>query len=78
MKIKVKSKLGDYLSERGIQKKWVAEQIGASQSQLTRWCKNKNGIATSIPSIAYLIRLIKLLDCKIEELYEEVEDESVK
>jgi DNA-binding Xre family transcriptional regulator len=73
MKIKVRSKLDDYLKERGIKKKWLSEQIQCERSQLTNWCKNNEHGAISTPSVGYLLRLQKILDCKTEDLFEESE-----
>lgn len=73
MKIKVRSKMGEYLNERGIKKNWLCEQIHCEKSQMTKWCKNDNGEAVSTPSVGYLLRIKKVLNCKIEDLYEESE-----
>ncbi|MGF6951856.1 transcriptional regulator with XRE-family HTH domain [Neobacillus sp. B4I6] len=73
LKAKVKSNLGEILENKGLRLKWVAEQIGATQAQLTNWCKNEDGFAKSTPSVLYILRLQKLLNVKIEEMYEENE-----
>ena len=79
LKIKVASKLDDYLKSRGIMKKWLAEQIECDVSQISKWCKNdKNGIATSTPSVGYLLRMKKVLDCELNEIFEEIHTESDK
>jgi DNA-binding Xre family transcriptional regulator len=72
MKIKVRSKLGEYLDQRGIMKKWLADQVGADEAQVNRWCKNKDGVAVSTPSVGYLLRIKRTLGCKLEEIYEEI------
>lgn len=75
MKIKIRSKLDDYLKERGIQKKWLADKVGADYSLLTRWCKNdKEGIAASTPSTGYLLRITTVLNCTIHDLFEEIKE----
>jgi DNA-binding Xre family transcriptional regulator len=77
LKIRVRSNLGDYLRSRGIKKVWLATQIGADNSQLNRWCKNDvKGEAFSTPSVAYLLRIKKTLNCRLEDIYEEIPDES--
>lgn len=74
MKIKVRSKLGEYLQRHGIKKTWVCEQIQCEKSQLTKWSKNdENGYAVLTPSVGYLLRLQKVLKCRTEELFEESE-----
>lgn len=75
LKVKVKSHLGEILENKGLRLKWVAEQIGATQAQLTNWCKNEDGSARSTPSVLYILRLQKLLNISIEDMYEEVEEE---
>lgn len=74
MKSKVKSNLGEIIESKGLKLKWVADQVGATQSQLTNWCKNENGYAKSTPSVVYILRLQKLLGVKIEEMYEEFDE----
>lgn len=75
MKVKVKSNLGEILESRGLRLKWVAEQIEATQAQLTNWCKNENGSAKSTPNVVYILRLQKLLNVKVEEMYEEIKED---
>lgn len=73
MRIKVRSKLGDYLYERGIKKNWFAKQIGSDNTQVTRWCQNdNNGMAVSTPSVGYLLRMTRVLGCEVTDIYEEV------
>lgn len=65
------------MRRRGIKKIWLAEQIGADSSQLNRWCKNdSNGEAFSTPSVGYVLRIKKTLGCRLEDIYEEIPDES--
>lgn len=72
MKAKVSSKLGDIIESKGLKLKWVADQIGCTQSQLTNWCKNdEEGYAKSTPSVLYILRLQKILSVKVEEMYSE-------
>ncbi|WP_143262117.1 helix-turn-helix transcriptional regulator [Sediminibacillus massiliensis] len=76
MKKKVRSKLGEVLESKGIRKKWVADNIGATQAQVNRWCNNdKDGVAESTPSVYYILRLEKLLDVKVSDMYEETTEE---
>jgi transcriptional regulator with XRE-family HTH domain len=72
--MKVKSNLGKLLEERGLRLKWVAAQIGSTQSQITNWCKNDNGFAKSTPSLVYILRLQNLLKANVEEMFEEIKE----
>lgn len=72
LKSKVKSNLGDILEDKGLRLKWVADKIGATQAQITNWCKNdEDGNAKSTPSVLYILRLQKLLNVKVEDMFEE-------
>jgi hypothetical protein len=75
LKTKVKSNLGEILESKGLRLKWVAEQIGATPSQLTNWCKNDEvtGYAKSTPSVIYILKLQRVLNVNVELMYEEVE-----
>jgi transcriptional regulator with XRE-family HTH domain len=73
LKAKVKSNLGEIIESKGLKMKWIADKIDATQSQLTNWCKNENGYAKSTPGVIYILRLQKVLDVNVEEMYEEVE-----
>lgn len=73
LKNKVKSNLGHIIEQKGLKMSWVAEKIGATPSQLTNWCKNKNGFAKSTPSVIYILRLQNLLETRVEEMFEESE-----
>jgi hypothetical protein len=74
LKNHVYSRLGEYLESNGINKSWVARQIGATKAQMYNWCKNdEEGRALSTPSVLYVLRLEKTLDKPISELFEEVE-----
>lgn len=75
MKVKVHSKIDEYLSSRGTTKAWLARQIKARPPQLNDWCKNdENGYAISQPSVGYVLRMIKALDCSIHDLWEYKEE----
>lgn len=74
MKVKVRSKFDEYLKERGISQTFVANKVKATNAMVNKWCKNdEKGVAVSTPSIGYVLRIEKLLDCRIGDLYEEIE-----
>ncbi|TYR75595.1 hypothetical protein FZC79_10535 [Rossellomorea vietnamensis] len=75
MKSKVRSRLGEIIEAKGLKMKWVAEQIEATQSQVTNWCKNEKGYANSTPNVVYILKLQRVLGVSVEEMFEEVEIE---
>ena len=75
MKVKVRSKINDYLNSRGTTKVWLAEQMELKRSQIQNWsANNENGEAKMQPSIGYVLKMAKVLNCKVEDLYEILED----
>lgn len=70
---KVRSKLGEVLERKGIMKSWIADQTGATKSQVSRWCNNKNGAAESTPSVYYILQLEELLNTPVKEMFEIIE-----
>ena len=76
MKVKVRSNINDYLNSRGTTKSWVAEKMGLKRAQIQNWSTNKeNGEAKMQPSIGYVLKMAKVLECKVEDLYEMIEEE---
>lgn len=75
MKKRVKSNLGDILESRGIMKKWIADNTGATQAQVNRWCNNKDGAAESTPSVYYILKLEVLLNVPVREMFKIIEEE---
>lgn len=69
---KVISKLGEIIDSKGLRRDWVAEQIGATPAQVTNWCKNEDGIAKSTPNVFYILRLEKVLNVRVGEMFEEL------
>lgn len=74
VKINVVSKIEAYLDSRGTTKSWFARQIGATPAQVNNWCKNENGSAVSQPSVGYVLKMLNVLDCKVDDLWELKED----
>ncbi|MGJ9383254.1 helix-turn-helix transcriptional regulator [Salipaludibacillus sp. CF4.18] len=74
MKAKSKSKINEYLDSRGTSKAWLAERIGASRAQVNNWSKNENGVVVSQPSVGYVLKMIRVLGCELDDIYEEVND----
>lgn len=70
LKIKVVSKMGEYLDSRGIKQAWLAKEIEADKTQVSNWCRNEQGVAKSTPSVGYIIKILGVLDCKVDDLWE--------
>ena len=45
--------------------KWLSEQLKITPSTVSKWCTN-----TSQPDIETLVRISRLLDVKLEELFD--------
>lgn len=72
LKDAVKSKLGEYLESNGINKAWLARQVGATKAQMYNWCKNEDGKAKSTPSVLFVLRLENQLGIKVSDMFEEI------
>lgn len=86
MKIKIRSKVDDYIEklyeEQGIKvtKAWLSRKAFADTSQLYRWSKNKeDGFVENAPNVGYAILLAQSLKCNVEDLFEVVvvEDDEI-
>lgn len=76
MKAKIRSNLGTVLDSKGLKNKWVAEKIEATESQIANWSKNqKDGQVKSTPHVGYVLKLEKLLDVRVGEMFEIIEEE---
>lgn len=72
LKKKVVSKLGEIIDSKGLRRDWVAKEIEATPAQVTNWCKNEDGIAKSTPNVFYILRLEKVLNVRVGEMFEEI------
>ena len=52
--------------------KWLSEQLGITPSTVSKWCTN-----TSQPDMETLARISKLLEVRVEDLYNQQFMESV-
>jgi len=57
------NRLKTVLAERGRTNKWLAEQLGKSETTVSRWCTNEVQ-----PSLETLTKVATLLDVDIREL----------
>lgn len=60
------------LVEKKKTSKWLSEELGVSQSTVSKWCTN-----SSQPDIETFARISKLLDVGVEDLYDKKFIESV-
>lgn len=60
------------LVEKKKTSKWLSEQLGITPSTVSKWCTN-----TSQPDIETLVRISRLLDVELEELFNKKFMESI-
>ena len=60
------------LVEKKKTSKWLSEQLGITPSTVSKWCTN-----TSQPDIETLVRISRLLDVSLDELFDKKFMESV-
>ncbi|NNV07113.1 XRE family transcriptional regulator [Geobacillus sp. MMMUD3] len=60
----MKSRIGEWIEKRGYKKKHIAEQLGVSQRQMSKWISGE-----SYPTVPKLFRLAELLGVKTDDLY---------
>lgn len=64
-KTRYKNKIRVVLADKMITKTYLAEKLEVSNMTISRWCAN-----TTQPSAIQLLEISKLLDCKLEDLFE--------
>jgi len=64
----MKSRIGEWIEKRGYKKKYIAEQLGISQRQMSKWISGE-----SYPTVQKLFQLAVLLQCMVDDLYEKDE-----
>jgi len=52
------------LAEKERTNKWLATELGINPSTVSKWCTN-----SSQPDIAILVKISKLLDVELDELF---------
>ena len=63
-----RNRLRVILAEQEMTNTFLAEQLGVSKMTLSRWCTN-----TTQPNTTQLIEISKILNCKLEDLFEPFE-----
>lgn len=61
----MKNNINVWIAKSGYKKKYVAEQLGVSQTVLSRWINGH-----SMPSLENAFKLAKILNCKVDDLWE--------
>ncbi|MED1419001.1 helix-turn-helix transcriptional regulator [Bacillus smithii] len=64
----MKSRIGELIDEAGYKKKYIAKELNVSPTQLSNWISGR-----SYPTIEKAFKLAKLLNKKVDDLYEEEE-----
>lgn len=66
----LKPKFDEHFERMGLMKKFVAKKIGISQNQMSNICSGK-----SYPTAVNLFKIADILQCKVDDLYERVDEE---
>jgi putative transcriptional regulator len=61
----MRCRIEELIESKGMKKKYVAKEIGITPNQLSNWLGMK-----AFPPIDKAYKLAKLLDCKVDDLYE--------
>ncbi len=64
-KTRYKNKIRVVLADKMITKTYLAEKLEVSNMTISRWCAN-----TTQPSAIQLLEISKILDCKLDDLFE--------
>ncbi|MEI2361149.1 helix-turn-helix domain-containing protein [Priestia megaterium] len=64
----MKSKIGEIIDNQGYKRKYIAERMDITQSQLSNWISGR-----SYPPMDKAFKLAKVLNVKVDDLYEEIE-----
>lgn len=65
----MKCKIGDLIDEKGLRRKFIANKMGITPQQLSNWIHERN-----YPTIDKAFKIADLLGCKVDDLYERVEN----
>lgn len=67
--MRLKSCIETIILQRGYLKKHIAKEVGITPAQLSNWIKMNN-----FPTADKLFLLAKVLNVKVDDLYEEIEE----
>lgn len=65
----MKSRIGEWIDKRGLKNKFVAHELGVTQEMVSKWRNDK-----SYPRVDKLFKLAKMLNVKVDDLYQEDEE----
>lgn len=68
--MKIVPKIRGKREEKGLKQKFVAKECGVSQQMLSEYENGK-----TFPRANILFNIAKVIGCKVDDLYERVEDE---
>lgn len=66
----MKSKLNEIIKSSGLRKGFLAEKVGITPQQFSKWIKGE-----VYPPADQLFYLARLLNCKVDDMYEYEKDE---
>lgn len=61
-------KIGQIIDSKGYKRKFIADQVGITQQQLSNWVTGR-----SYPPIDKAFKLAELLNCTVDDLFEKKE-----
>jgi transcriptional regulator with XRE-family HTH domain len=70
MKMGVKSNIGKLINESPYKREYIRKYFNKSRNTISNWCTGK-----SYPTVPELFQLADLLEVKVDELYERIEEE---
>lgn len=65
--MKLKSNIGKIIDESPFKREYIRKHFNKSRNTISSWCTGK-----SYPSVSELFELAKILDVKVDDLYDEV------
>ncbi|WP_433959296.1 helix-turn-helix transcriptional regulator [Cytobacillus horneckiae] len=68
--MRIESNIGKIIDQSPYKREYIREVFGKSRNTISNWCTGK-----SFPSVPELYQLARILDVKVDELYNYVEDE---
>lgn len=67
--MKMKSRIGYWIDQRGFKRTFIASQCGVSREQVSKWVNGK-----AYPRLDKAFKLAKILNVKVDDLYEEIDN----